>query len=166
MACKGEKCALGWRLQLCCLEHCPTAVWFRRESPSSPASHQWCISHEVSVSEDRLSLLDEEWNPPADHQRRRSSLQCRRLLNDLGRRMLLRHASTKEPLCAEEIRTYDHLYNPSLTEYKDAQMACNSWKEISANVGLQVDECTKLWRKIRDNLSSRKRLEEPQGRCK
>ncbi|CAB1436341.1 unnamed protein product [Pleuronectes platessa] len=28
----------------------------------------------------------------------------------------------------------------SLTEYKDKQMTCNPWKEISANVGLQVDE--------------------------
>ncbi|CAB1430261.1 unnamed protein product [Pleuronectes platessa] len=29
------------------------------------------------------------------------------------------------------------LYNPSLMEYKDVQMACDSWKEISANVGLK-----------------------------
>ena len=41
---------------------------------------------------------------------------------------------------AEEVRKYEHLYN------------CNSWKEISANVGLQVNECTKLWRKIRDKF--------------
>ncbi|CAB1440838.1 unnamed protein product [Pleuronectes platessa] len=31
-----------------------------------------------------------------------------------------------EERLAEEIRKYDHLYNP---------MACNSWKDISANVG-------------------------------
>ncbi|CAB1421117.1 unnamed protein product, partial [Pleuronectes platessa] len=41
---------------------------------------------------------------------------------------------------AEEVRKNDHLYNPSLTEYKDTQMACNSWKDISANVGLQFNE--------------------------
>ncbi|CAB1453498.1 unnamed protein product [Pleuronectes platessa] len=39
-----------------------------------------------------------------------------------------------EERLAEEVRKSDHLYNPSLTEYKDAQMACDSWKEISANV--------------------------------
>ena len=52
---------------------------------------------------------------------------------------------------AEEIRKYDHLYNPSL------QMAYNSWKEISANVGLQVDKCTKLWWKIRDKFVRQKK---------
>ncbi|CAB1414711.1 unnamed protein product [Pleuronectes platessa] len=45
-----------------------------------------------------------------------------------------------EERLAEEARKYDHLYNLSLTDYKDTQMACNSWKDISANVGLQVDE--------------------------
>ncbi|CAB1433064.1 unnamed protein product [Pleuronectes platessa] len=38
-----------------------------------------------------------------------------------------------EERLAVEDRKYDHLYNPSLAEY-------NSWKDISANVGLQVDE--------------------------
>ncbi|CAB1445175.1 unnamed protein product [Pleuronectes platessa] len=46
---------------------------------------------------------------------------------------------------AEEVRKYDHLNNPLLTEYKDTQMACNTWKDISANVGLQFDEG--LWNK-------------------
>ena len=59
-----------------------------------------------------------------------------------------------EERLAEEVRKYDHLYNPLLTEYKDAQMACISWEEISANVGLQVDDCTKLWRRIRDTFAS------------
>ncbi|CAB1414664.1 unnamed protein product [Pleuronectes platessa] len=38
-----------------------------------------------------------------------------------------------EERLAEEVRKYDHLY-------KDTQMACNSWKDTSANVGLQVAE--------------------------
>ncbi|CAB1456983.1 unnamed protein product [Pleuronectes platessa] len=66
-----------------------------------------------------------------------------------------------EERLAEEVRKYDHLYNPSLTEYKDTQMACNSWKDISANVGLQVDECTKLWRKIRDKFVLQKNPDLP-----
>ena len=57
-----------------------------------------------------------------------------------------------EERLAEEVRKCDHLYNMSLTEYKDTQMPCNSWKEISANIGLQVDDCTKLWRRIRDKF--------------
>ena len=62
-----------------------------------------------------------------------------------------------DELLAEEVRKYDHLYHPSLTEYKDAQMACDSCKEILANFGLQVDQCTKLWRKIRDKSVHQKK---------
>ncbi|CAB1417612.1 unnamed protein product [Pleuronectes platessa] len=62
---------------------------------------------------------------------------------------------------AEEVRKYDHLYNPSLTEHKDTQMACNSWKDISANVSLQVDESKKLWRKIRDKFVLQKNPDLP-----
>ena len=39
-----------------------------------------------------------------------------------------------EELLAEEVRKYEHLYNPLLKEYKDTQMAINSWREISLNV--------------------------------
>ncbi|CAB1436256.1 unnamed protein product [Pleuronectes platessa] len=46
----------------------------------------------------------------------------------------------------------------SLAEYKDTQMAINTWKEISANVGLNVDECLKRWRKIRDKFVRQKKL--------
>ncbi|CAB1439181.1 unnamed protein product [Pleuronectes platessa] len=84
-----------------------------------------------------------------------------------------RHARTGKlkspfvPLACLHASNMDHLYNLSLTEYKDAQMACNSWKEISANVGLHVDECTKLWRKIRDKFFLQKKgYEEQQWRFK
>ena len=62
-----------------------------------------------------------------------------------------------EERLAEEVREYEHLYNPSLTEYKNTQMALNSWREISANVGVKVDECTKLWRKLRDKYVRQKK---------
>ncbi|CAB1418199.1 unnamed protein product [Pleuronectes platessa] len=39
----------------------------------------------------------------------------------------------REELLSEEVRKYEHLYNPSMSEYKDTEMASNSWKEISAN---------------------------------
>ena len=56
-----------------------------------------------------------------------------------------------EELLSEEVRKYEHLvYNSSLAGYKDAQMASNSWREISSNVGLAVNGCLKMWRKLRD----------------
>ena len=63
----------------------------------------------------------------------------------------------------EEVRRYENLYNPSLKSYRDAQMSIkvkvkvfivsiNSWREISETVGLDVQECIKCWRKIRDKF--------------
>ncbi|CAB1454368.1 unnamed protein product [Pleuronectes platessa] len=52
----------------------------------------------------------------------------------------------------EEVRRYEYLYNPSTSAYKDAQMTANSWREISATVGLDVPEFIKRWRKIRDKF--------------
>ncbi|XP_068448349.1 uncharacterized protein [Clinocottus analis] len=62
-----------------------------------------------------------------------------------------------EERLAEEVRKYEHLYNPSLAEFKDTQMAVNSWREISANLGMQVEECTRLWRKLRDKFVRQKK---------
>lgn len=50
----------------------------------------------------------------------------------------------------EEVRKYDHLYNSSSRHYKDCQMANNSWREISHNTGLEVAECMKKWKNLRD----------------
>ena len=57
-----------------------------------------------------------------------------------------------EELLAEEVRKYEHVYNPSLKEYKDTPMAINSWREISLNVGMRAEDCTKMWRKLRDRF--------------
>ena len=65
--------------------------------------------------------------------------------------------NTIEELLSEEVRKYEHLYNPSLASYKDAQMASNSWREISSNVGLPVDGCLKMWRKLRDKYVREKK---------
>ncbi|CAB1446500.1 unnamed protein product [Pleuronectes platessa] len=67
-----------------------------------------------------------------------------------------------EERLAEEIRKYDHVYNPSLMEYKDAQMACNSWKEISTvcgdlnNTDLQtcVETCVETCGPVTTDLSA------------
>ena len=55
----------------------------------------------------------------------------------------------EEPL-AEEVRKYEHLYNPSLNDYKDTQMAINSWREISVNIVQSSTLRPKMWRKLRD----------------
>ena len=62
-----------------------------------------------------------------------------------------------QELLSEEVRRYEHLYNPSMAGYKDAQMASNSWREISSNVGLAVDLCLKMWRKLRDKYVREKK---------
>ncbi|KAM9836054.1 uncharacterized protein ACBR49_019734 [Aulostomus maculatus] len=59
----------------------------------------------------------------------------------------------------EEVRKYDHLYNSSSKHYKDCQMANNSWREISQSTGLEVAECMKKWKNLRDKyVRLRKRM--------
>ncbi|XP_057702311.1 transcription factor Adf-1-like [Corythoichthys intestinalis] len=54
-----------------------------------------------------------------------------------------------DEMLIEEVRKYDHLYNASSRHYKDSQMARNSWKEIAENTGLEVSECMKKWKNLR-----------------
>ena len=56
-----------------------------------------------------------------------------------------------EERLAEEVRKHEHLYNPYRTD-KDPQTAYNSWKMISASVGLEVLRCSTLWRQMRDRF--------------
>ncbi|KAM9425016.1 uncharacterized protein KZ484_006475 isoform 1-T3 [Pholidichthys leucotaenia] len=64
-----------------------------------------------------------------------------------------------EERLTEEVRRYKHLYDSSSPHYKDYQMAANSWKEISLNLGLDVPECVKKWKNVRDKyVRFRKRL--------
>lgn len=52
----------------------------------------------------------------------------------------------------EEVRKYDHIYNISSKNYKNCQMANNSWREIAQNTGLEVAECTKRWKNLWDKF--------------
>ncbi len=36
-----------------------------------------------------------------------------------------------EEILAEQVRLYRHLYDPSMRDHKDRQMANNSWREIA-----------------------------------
>nr|XP_054591750.1 transcription factor Adf-1-like [Nothobranchius furzeri] len=58
----------------------------------------------------------------------------------------------EERLLAEEVRKYEHLYNPSLKNYKDAQVIYNSWKEIARILEVDVEKCMKKWRSMRDKF--------------
>ena len=69
-----------------------------------------------------------------------------------------------EELLAEEVRKYEHLYNPSLNDYKDTQMAINSWREISVNIVQSSTLRPKMWRKLRDKyVRARKYLRSSSG---
>nr|XP_054593402.1 transcription factor Adf-1-like [Nothobranchius furzeri] len=57
-----------------------------------------------------------------------------------------------EERLAEEVRKYEHLYNPSLKNYKDAQVIYNSWKEIARILEMDVEQCMKKWRSMRDKF--------------
>ena len=55
-----------------------------------------------------------------------------------------------EERLAEEVLRHEHLYSPSLSTHEHVQMTANSWREISASVGLDVQECIEGWRKMVD----------------
>lgn len=55
-----------------------------------------------------------------------------------------------EKRLSEEVRKYEHLYNPCSQHYKDYQMANKSWREIAQNTGLEVNQCLKMWKNLRD----------------
>ena len=47
---------------------------------------------------------------------------------------LVRHDTQAEELLIEEVRKYEHLYNPSCPGYHGRIMVNNAWKEISKNL--------------------------------
>ncbi|XP_064165316.1 delta-aminolevulinic acid dehydratase isoform X1 [Anguilla rostrata] len=65
-------------------------------------------------------------------------------------------ARFEERLC-EEIRRYPHLYNSSLTKYKDSRTALNSWREIAQTLGRDEDACRQKWKYLRDRYVKAKR---------
>ena len=55
-----------------------------------------------------------------------------------------------------EVRRYEHLYNPTLKEHKDQQMAWNSWQEIGQTLQRPAELCKNSWQKLRDRFSKAK----------
>ncbi|XP_039631353.1 transcription factor Adf-1-like [Polypterus senegalus] len=55
-----------------------------------------------------------------------------------------------EERLVKEVRKYTHLYDTSSQYYKDNNMAASSWREISSSIGLDVLECMKKWKNVRD----------------
>ncbi|CAM4715454.1 unnamed protein product [Leuciscus chuanchicus] len=58
--------------------------------------------------------------------------------------------SYEDEILCEEVRKYPHLYNSSLKDYKDAHMACNSWREIAQALGKDEILCRQRWKYLRD----------------
>ena len=61
-----------------------------------------------------------------------------------------------EEVLAMEVRRYEHLYNPTLKEHKDQQMAWNSWQEIGQTLQRPAELCKNSWQKLRDRFSKAK----------
>uniref|UniRef100_A0AAV2LGV9 MADF domain-containing protein n=1 Tax=Knipowitschia caucasica TaxID=637954 RepID=A0AAV2LGV9_KNICA len=57
----------------------------------------------------------------------------------------------EERLCEEDI------YDANSPDYKDAQMTINSWREISQTLGMDVAECQRRWKLVRDKFVHLKR---------
>lgn len=55
-----------------------------------------------------------------------------------------------EERLTEEVRKHVHLYDALSPHYKDTQMAGDSWRDISTVVGLDVLECARRWKMLRD----------------
>ncbi|XP_077385816.1 uncharacterized protein LOC144023810 [Festucalex cinctus] len=62
----------------------------------------------------------------------------------------------EKKLC-EEVRKCMNLYDASSPNYKDIQMAAKSWRSISVAVGLEMIECQRRWKVLRDRFVRMKR---------
>lgn len=70
-----------------------------------------------------------------------------------------------EERLTEEVRKHVHLYDALSPHYKDSQMASVSWKEISKSIGIDVAECTKRWKTLRDKfVRHHKKMEAKSGK--
>ena len=64
--------------------------------------------------------------------------------------------SFEERVC-EEVRKYRHLYDRSVRDYTDGQMANNSWKEIARALESDEKHVRKTWKSMRDRYVKAKR---------
>ncbi|XP_028974992.2 uncharacterized protein LOC105013099 isoform X2 [Esox lucius] len=55
-----------------------------------------------------------------------------------------------EELLSEQVRRYQHLYDPSSKLYKNSGVTNNSWKEIGEILGEEPTTCQKRWKLMRD----------------
>ncbi|XP_071652484.1 uncharacterized protein [Temnothorax longispinosus] len=69
-----------------------------------------------------------------------------------------------DELLIDAVRSYPHLYNSSLKEYKDTNMKENSWIEISKILDMSVSTCQNRWLRLRERFSKEKRLRELETR--
>ncbi|KAF0041624.1 hypothetical protein F2P81_005156 [Scophthalmus maximus] len=69
-----------------------------------------------------------------------------------GQRMCICHLPCRnlKPGGDQLVRRYRHLYDRSVREYKDPQLARSSWKEIASTLAKDDVFCRKLWKNLRD----------------
>ncbi|XP_051782858.1 transcription factor Adf-1-like isoform X2 [Erpetoichthys calabaricus] len=109
-----------------------------RTLQDQPSPSNWS---EINLSKMRVFCGGLEERSKVEHQ----DVQSRKNMEASSVNM----EQTEERL-AEEVRKYAHLYDSSSQYYKDYQMVANSWSEIAANIGLDVGECLKKWKNVRD----------------
>ena len=69
-----------------------------------------------------------------------------------------------DEVLAMEVRRYEHLYNPTMKEHKNQQMAWNSWQEIGQTLDKDPELCRTTWSKLRDRFTKAKsRLKKKSG---
>nr|XP_055051397.1 transcription factor Adf-1-like [Misgurnus anguillicaudatus] len=62
-----------------------------------------------------------------------------------------------EASLSELVRAYRHIYDSSMRDHKDSQMAQNSWKEIATTLGKEEIVCKKVWKNLRDRFVKAKK---------
>ena len=65
--------------------------------------------------------------------------------------MLKMEEDTQE-VFIEVIRSFPCLWNMAPKEYKDVRLKENAWKAVSQKSGIDIDECKKRWKSLRDKF--------------
>lgn len=62
------------------------------------------------------------------------------------------------------VRSYPHLYDSSLKEFKDVQLKENSWNEVAKIMNMSIATCQNRWVRLRDRFTKENRLREKETR--
>lgn len=57
----------------------------------------------------------------------------------------------------DEVRKFSNLYNTSCSNYKDSEMAQQSWQTIALSTNRSVKDCKDRWKYLRDQYAKKKK---------